>query len=164
MSNYSRYRSKALRVKALSVLPQKLFLKISGLTPLINVDLLIKDVNGRTLLTWRDDGYWTPGWHIPGGIIRFKERAEDRIQRTAQAELGAGVKTSKEPAAVNQFIHPSRRERGHFISLLYRCSLKGKPSPALQYRGGTPKPGQWAWHDGCPADLLEVHEVYREFI
>ena len=53
------------------------------LTPLVNVDLLIKD-SGRTLLTWRDDEFYGPGWHIPGGILGFKERALDRLAKVAE--------------------------------------------------------------------------------
>lgn len=47
-------------------LPQEVFYFVSELTPLINVDLLIKDKSGRTLLTWRDDKFYGPAWHIPG--------------------------------------------------------------------------------------------------
>ena len=56
-------------------LPQEIFFFISRITPMINVDLLIKDEKGRTLLAWRDDEFYK-GWHIPGGIIRFKEKTE----------------------------------------------------------------------------------------
>src|SRR4030042_2731238 len=59
-------------------LPEELFLYISRTTPLVNVDLLIKDENGRTLLAWRDDQYSGKGWHVPGGIGRFKEPLERR--------------------------------------------------------------------------------------
>ncbi|MDD5746082.1 MAG: NUDIX hydrolase, partial [Candidatus Omnitrophica bacterium] len=48
-------------------LPQELFYYISSITPMINVDLLVKDEKGRTLLAWRDDRYSGRGWHIPGG-------------------------------------------------------------------------------------------------
>ena len=33
-------------------LPDEVFFYISRTTPLVNVDLLIKDENGRTLLSW----------------------------------------------------------------------------------------------------------------
>ena len=33
-------------------LPEELFLFISRLTPMVNVDLIIKDENERTLLSW----------------------------------------------------------------------------------------------------------------
>jgi len=60
-------------------LPEELFLFVSELTPMINVDLLIKNDRNETLLTWRADNFYGPGWHIPGGIIRFKESASSRI-------------------------------------------------------------------------------------
>ena len=65
-------------------LPEELFRFISTISPLVNVDLLIKDDTNRTLLTWRDDEHYGAGWHVPGGIIRFKEsgqlwRACDRL-------------------------------------------------------------------------------------
>jgi len=72
-------------------LPEELFLLFSRMTPLVNVDLLIKNEQGKTLLTWRDDGYWKPGWHVPGGIIRYKETLADRVRAVAKNELGAEV-------------------------------------------------------------------------
>jgi len=51
-------------------LPEELFLYITIITPLINVDLLIKDENGRTLLSLRDERYTGIGWHVPGGHER----------------------------------------------------------------------------------------------
>jgi hypothetical protein len=65
-------------------LPEEIFYYISRTTPLINVDLLIKDEKGRTLLSWRDDAYAGKGWHVPGGIVRFKESLETRIRRVAE--------------------------------------------------------------------------------
>ena len=73
-------------------LPLDVFYFISQLTPLINVDLLVKNSQGQVLLTWRDDQFHGPAWHIPGGIIRFKERIETRIAKVAQSELGAKVR------------------------------------------------------------------------
>lgn len=61
-------------------LPEEVFLFISRLTPMINVDLLIQDERKRTLLTWRDDERLGPGWHVPGGIIRFKEEIQLRVK------------------------------------------------------------------------------------
>lgn len=36
-------------------LPEDIFLFVSRVTPLLNVDLLIKNESNRTLLTWRDE-------------------------------------------------------------------------------------------------------------
>ena len=145
-------------------LPEDIFLFVSSITPIINVDLLIKNDPNHTLLTWRDDGYYPPGWHIPGGIVRYKETISDRINVVAVSELGAEIKFEKEPLAINEVIHPSRRVRGHFISLLYECTLMSSLDKNLKYEKGIPKPGEWAWHSKCPNDIISVHEMYRKFI
>lgn len=145
-------------------LPEDIFLFVSRITSLVNVDLLIKNEQNHTLLTWRDDGYYPPGWHIPGGIIRYKEKISDRIKAVAASELGATVNFKKQPLAINEIIDPSRMERGHSISLLYKCILTSSLKESLKHDKGTPKPGEWAWHNKCPNDLITVHEVYRRFI
>lgn len=150
---------------ARSGLPEDLFLFVTRLTPMVCVDLLIKDTDGRTLLTWREDVYSPPGWHIPGGIIRYKEPAGQRIAAVARTELGAEVGFEPQPLAISEIIHPQRKTRGHFVALLYRCFLRGPLDEELRFPGGeTPRPNQWAWHERCPADLLDVHSIYRDFI
>lgn len=145
-------------------LPEEIFFFVSKITPIINVDLLIKNQRGQTLLTWRDDKYYGPGWHIPGGIIRYKETIADRIKAVAKNELGARVKFKKEPIAVNEVICQKRKERGHFISLLYECKLVSPLDKDLKYKKGIPKAGQWAWHNKCPKNIIPVHKMYKEFI
>ena len=144
-------------------LPEELFLFISRTTPIVNVDLLIKDENGRVLLSWRDDQYAGTGWHIPGGIVRFKENLEKRLLKVAEAEIGAVVKFNPVPIAVNQLIHEQRNTRGHFISILYKCFLSNKYIPkniGLSYKD----PGYLMWHDSCPVNLIKMHEIYRKYI
>src|SRR5579871_5898505 len=87
-----------------SGLPEEVFLFASRITPLVNVDLLIQDDAGRTLLTWRDDQFFGQGWHIPGGIIRYKETAAERIRACALQELGAEVSFEAAPALVLETI------------------------------------------------------------
>jgi ADP-ribose pyrophosphatase YjhB (NUDIX family) len=145
-------------------LPESLFLLVSRLTPLVNVDLLVQVERRGTLLTWREDEFYGAGWHVPGGIIRYKETAEDCIRATAQRELGASVEFDPQPVAVIQAIEPRRRERGHFISLLYRCRLTAPPAEALRFTGAAPQRGQWAWHAHCPPDLIPAQAPYRRFL
>ena len=142
-------------------LPEELFLFVSRITPLINVDLLIQDENKRTLFTWRDDEYFGQGWHLPGSIIRYKERAVDRVQKCAEQEVGATVDFEPSPTVIVETAE-ERRTRGHFISLLYRCRLKTAPDPKLK-AGEQPRVGQWAWHKGCPENLIRVQRVYQKY-
>jgi ADP-ribose pyrophosphatase YjhB (NUDIX family) len=145
-------------------LPEEVFLFVAGVTPMVNVDLLIRDDAGRTLLTWRDDGFYPPGWHIPGGIVRYKETMAGRVAAVAEIELGTTVDFQPEPLAVNEVIRPEWPVRAHFISFLYNCRLLAPPTESLQHKSGLPQAGQWAWHAGCPDRLLAVQEMYRPFL
>ncbi len=145
-------------------LPEELFLFLSRINPLVNVDLLIQDKRKRTLLTWREDSHYGPGWHIPGGIIRYKESAENRIKEVSRLELGAEVEFDSSPIFVMQSIEKGKSDRAHFISLLYRCRLRGEPDEELKANGDAPLPGQWAWHSCYPENLIVEQMDYAAFI
>jgi colanic acid biosynthesis protein WcaH len=141
-------------------LPEEVFLFASRITPMVNVDLLVKDKQGRTLLAWRNDAFSGQGWHIPGGIIRLRETFEQRIRKVAATELGTPVEFDQTPITLNQIILPAQKSRSHFISLLYACSLPDSFIPSNT--GLTPTTtGYLQWHDRCPDNLLPVHEIYR---
>jgi colanic acid biosynthesis protein WcaH len=143
-------------------LPQDAFYLVSRLTPLVNVDLLVCDANDRVLLTWRDDKFYGPGWHIPGGIIRFKETAAERIALVAHTELGAEVATEVRPCRISEIMSTSRDIRGHFISLLYRCTLMSPLDLSLKASGQMLQNGMWRWFEQCPDNLIPVHDIYRD--
>lgn len=145
-------------------LPDELFYFISRFTPLVNVDLLIKNKHGNTLLTWRHDKFYGPGWHIPGGIIRFKESFEQRIHKVARIELGCKVAFNSVPLNIETIINKERDIRGHFISLLFHCELLDLPDISRKFNLENPEPGCWDWHAGAPSNLIKQHEVYRKFI
>lgn len=145
-------------------LPEDIFLFASRITPLVNVDILIKNEQNKTLLTWRDDGYYPAGWHIPGGIVRFKETFARRIEVVAAKELGASVVFKEKPLVFKEVILPEFTTRGHAISFLYECTLTSPPDEKLRYRDGLPVPGQWAWHDRCPDNIITVHRMYKDYI
>ena len=144
-------------------LPDDVFYYISRTTPLVNVDLLIKDEKGRALLAWREDQFSGKGWHVPGGIVRFKETLETRVQKVAETEIGVAVDFDPVPIAVKQCIHHERDIRSHFVSILYKCFLPGTFVP--ENKGlFVEDAGYLMWHDSCPDNLLECHEMYRKHI
>ena len=147
-------------------LPQEAFYFVSQLTPLINVDLLIKNNTGQTLLTWREDKFYGPAWHIPGGIIRFKESIEDRILMVSKCELGCNVEFNPDPINVRSQINNERNIRGHFISLLFLCRITSELDNSKRFiaKNKYPSQGQWAWHNCAPKNLLSIHESFRKFI
>lgn len=141
-------------------LPDEVFHFIRKVTPLINVDLLVRNEQGEHLLSWREDEYGR-GWHIPGGIIRFNEPVVERIAAVAKLELSSSVEHSKNPIDLKQFFS----SRGHFISLLYLCKLQTPVAePSMWHRSGQPQHGQLRWCQGVPAGLYWVHEVFADWL
>jgi len=144
-------------------LPEEIFLLISRITPLINVDLLIKDKKLGVLLTWRRKGETYPaGWHVPGGIIRLNEKTKDRIIKVAREELDAKILFSKKSIAINE-IHLKQKNRKHCISLLYLCKLKSKLKNKNKFSGYKPVEGQWKWFKKPPKNIIAPHNIYRKY-
>lgn len=142
----------------------ELFYFISKLTPMVNVDLLIKNKNNETLLTWRDDKFYGPAWHIPGGIVRFKETLGERIHKVADLELKSKVCFQKEPLNIREQFAKDRDVRGHFISVLHLCNLTAPLKEKMMYTTGKPKAGDWCWFKKAPENLLSVHNSFIPFI
>ena len=145
-------------------LPEDLFLEISGLVPIPNVDLFILNDQGELLLTRRDDAYFGKGWHLPGGCIRFRETMSERIQKTAEAELGTRVKFDPDPVAIRDVIIRDERpglanqdERAHHLAVLFRCYAEDTGRIELMI-----KEGNAGWFKKIPEDILDVHEVYKD--
>ena len=144
-------------------LPEEIFLLLTRISPVINVDLLIKNKKGQILLTWRKKGEkFLPGWHIPGGIIRFKEKIEKRIKLTAKNELGCKVKFKKIPIEFSE-LHLKQKNRSHFISLLFDCIIIEGPDQKHKYLKGKPQPGQWKWFDRCPNNIILPHKRCNKY-
>ncbi len=143
-------------------LPESLFLFVSSVTPLINVDLLVRVKDKGLLFAWRDEKYNGRGWHIPGGIVRLHERIEDRVHKTALNEIGCDVAFERKPLMVQEDILGIKRpwlknelERSHNISMLFECKLPRGFDIAEQ--GEAVFPGYLKWFDHMPEDFLECH-------
>ena len=90
-------------------LPETLFEFATRITPMVNVDLFVRNYKKEILLTWRGGNYYSPGWHIPGGIVRLRESLYDRIELVALKEL-------EQKLAIKQI---------QFLSMKSFVSLKG---------------------------------------
>jgi ADP-ribose pyrophosphatase YjhB (NUDIX family) len=137
-------------------LPEELFLFISRLTPLVNVDLLIRNEQGKILLTWRDDPLFGQGWHVPGGCVRIGESFGDRISAVAATELGTRTLFMAKPLAIFETVDKTRPSRTHHVTLLFDCKLISPPALSQAFVKTSPQVGAWAWHAVCPDDLLQT--------
>ena len=141
-------------------LPDEVFSFVASVTPMVNVDLLIQDAQERILLAWRDDGK-NYGWHIPGGIVRFKETFSSRLHKTAIRELKSDVTFDETPIKITEIFMPYQR-RGHFISFLYKCYLP--QDYAIDNSGKkTNEDGYLKWHEVLP-ELVDGQKCYEEFL
>lgn len=141
-------------------LSDDVFSFVASVTPMINVDLLIER-DGKVLFAWRDDGK-NLGWHIPGGIIRYKETFHDRIIKTALNEIGTEVTYDENPIKISEIFMPYQR-RGHSISLLYKCYVDDDYVIDNHVRNEHDE-GYLKWFDKCPEELVEGQNCYKEFL
>ena len=145
-------------------LPDTLFFLMSRLTPMVNVDLLISNEKNEKLVTWRADKFYGPGWHLPGGIIRFKEKAHERVLKVAQLELDAFIEFDPLPILVDELMNPERDVRGHFISMVFKCRLKSDLDPKRRAQSVlTAENGQWTWVGSMPSNMIK-QQLRFEFL
>jgi colanic acid biosynthesis protein WcaH len=156
-----------LNIDAHNGLPEELFLLVSGIIPVPNVDLLITNSHNQILLSWRDDIYYGKGWHIPGGCMRYGETMQERVQKTALNEIGSTVIINGEPIAIRDAIREYRdgiehpNERGHNVAILFDCSLP--KNFAIDNRGKIEtEAGYLKWFDKIPDNMLRIHDVYAD--
>ena len=151
-------------------LGEELFLQISSLVPIVNVDLLVFNSKGQFLLTKRDDIHCGKGWHVPGGCIRFRETCEERIRKVAQNELGISqIAIDKDPIKVFEIIERRRRpienqnERAHFITIVYKCFVD---DTYIINNGNKTEDdvGYIKWFRKLPNDLLYIQNCYRDIL
>jgi len=73
------------------MISNKRFLKIIDSTPLVSIDLILGNQQGKTLLGKRTNRPAQGYWFVPGGCIRKNEKLADAIKRISLAELGTEI-------------------------------------------------------------------------
>lgn len=137
-----------------------LFGLVCHLTPLINVDLIARSHAGAVLLSWRDDDHFGPGWHVPGGVIRLKELAVNRVVLVAKNEIQLDI-DPREARLVHLHEHISMNKvRGHGYSLIYEYLVCQRDMIRYQEFDAAKKyqSGDVVWHE-CMPNLLIKEQV-----
>ena len=148
---------------------EDLFLFVSSLTPIVNVDLLVYNSKGQFLLSFRDDRHCGRGWHIPGGCVRLRETIDERIKAVARTELHLdNIAYEKQPIKIFEIICNEERqidcqdERSHFITLVYKCYVPD--SYQINNMMKENEAGFLRWFDKLPDDLLDIQQCYKEIL
>ena len=165
-----REKMSSLGIFPESGLGEELFLFVSSLAPMVNVDLLVYNKDGQFLLTKRNDPHCGVGWHVPGGCIRFKETLDSRIRKVAKSELGLVDFTyEKEPIKVFEIFSTEERhidnqdERAHFITIVYKCYATDGFEPCNGDKTESDV-GYAKWFDKIPDDFLSIQSCYRDLL
>jgi len=105
------------------------FLKIINLTPLVSIDLILKDESGNYLLGKRLNRPAQGYWFVPGGRIKKNEKIADAMIRISSTETGIEIPLSK-THLLGTFDHiyddNCFSEKGintHYVVLAYSANL-----------------------------------------
>ena len=141
-----------------------LYEAVSRLTPSISVEAVVKNSDAsKTLLIWRNDKMYGPGWHLPGGVLRFKETLKDRLFKTLDRELGITKADITGPLGFHEIFNEKRDVRGHFISFVFEVIPHDPPSEKKQ-SGVKPSHGCWRWFETCPPNLIVNQAAFRKYL
>jgi len=77
------------------VLNDQDFLKVIAATPLVSIDLIIRDSKGQILLGLRNNKPAQGYWFVPGGRVRKNERLKSTFERLCRDELVLDIDYSK---------------------------------------------------------------------
>ncbi|MGO4331462.1 GDP-mannose mannosyl hydrolase [Cupriavidus sp. 2TAF22] len=148
------------------------FLSVVRHAPLVSIDLIVTDAQGRALLGRRRNRPARDTWFVPGGRIRKDENLDAAFRRIVADELGiAGVERASATArGVFEHLYPDNfaGEPGvttHYVVLAYAWTMPAGTQEAREAAVGTP--GQHsAYRWMSPAELLgrdDVHENTKAY-
>ena len=127
--------------------------------PLVSIDLLVADQQGRVLVGLRNNRPAQGTWFVPGGIIFKGERLEDAFRRILAAETGLAVPMSL-AAHVGLFEHFYDDNRfgepgygTHYVVNAFRLAVPAGASIATDHQHRAVK---WM----SPQEILAAPDVH----
>ncbi|MDP9141696.1 MAG: GDP-mannose mannosyl hydrolase [Pseudomonadota bacterium] len=69
-------------------LPADIYLQVVASAPLVAIDLIVRDAEGRVLVGLRRNEPARDTWFVPGGAVRKNETLDAAFARITAAELG----------------------------------------------------------------------------
>ncbi|WP_395340356.1 GDP-mannose mannosyl hydrolase [Ningiella sp. W23] len=135
------------------------FKTVIEFTPLISIDLIVQNLDGKILLGKRNNAPAKDFWFVPGGRILKDELMEVAFIRLAQEELGLDIALSdaKFLGAYEHFYDDcvfSSEISTHYVVLAYSLQLQRSliNLPTKQHR-------DYRWFS--PQEMLNNRKVHR---
>ena len=120
------------------------------------VELVIKTPQG-IILSLRNLPTWNSMWHLPGGMVFYRETVTDAIERVAKDELGIDI-TIHKLLGYNEY--PSEeKERGFgwSVGLMFLCSSK-----VIDIRPNNNEASEIKMFNELPPSLIEEHKTFLQ--
>lgn len=141
-------------------LPDQDFARIVRDTPLVSIDLIIRDHERNVLVGLRTNEPAKHQYFVPGGVIRKNERIRDAFSRIVQVETSYRAKPEEANfLGVFEHIYCTNRfgdpDYGtHYVVLAYELNLDHRPeiAPDTQHK-------DFKWMN--EADLVAAPDVHR---
>lgn len=141
------------------MLPLNEFAKVVEHTPLVSIDLIMGDGEGRILLGKRTHSPAKDKWFVPGGRMFKNEKISSAFARLLHDELNSTAETfSFQFRGVYQHFYDdsffSDRLSTHYVVLAYSLRLTNSGLLALPYK----QRSEYRW--ARQAELLEDADVH----
>jgi colanic acid biosynthesis protein WcaH len=112
-------------------MPDAEFIEIVRRTPLVSIDLIVRNPQGRILLGLRKNAPARDTWFVPGGIIRKGETLARAFARISEDELGQPLSLD-DATFIGVFEHFYEENRlqladitTHYVVLAFRVEWHG---------------------------------------
>ena len=146
-------------------LPDDTFRTVIAATPLVSIDLVVRNAAGEVLLGRRCNRPAKDFWFVPGGRVRKNEPLDAAFFRLCQAELGVVFRRDQAHflGVYQHFYHDSvfgDVPDTHYVVLAYQLSLDEGACQAL------PQEQHNAYRWWAVADMLasaDVHDYTRDY-
>ena len=109
-------------------------------TPLVSIDLIIKQDDGSVLLGKRNNSPAKNYWFVPGGRVLKNESLDDAMQRIFQKELGVALKDrchfDSQLIGVYQHFYDdcflgNKSISTHYVVIAFSLSMENQSTPFL---------------------------------
>jgi colanic acid biosynthesis protein WcaH len=118
------------------LLPRADWLQVVRHAPLVSIDLILRDAQGRVLLGLRENEPARGTWFVPGGVIRKDETLDAAFTRIARTELGVALERNQARLlgvyehhyTTNFALEPGVST--HYVVLGHSLELDGEYAPA----------------------------------
>lgn len=139
------------------MLPLDIFKTVIASTPLISIDLIIKNSEGQVLLGKRNNRPAQGFWFVPGGRVLKDEQLELAFERLLMSELAIDKQNARFLGVYQHFYVDNVTEDDfstHYIVLAYEIVCDGtlKDLPIAQHN-------EYQWFS--QAGLLRNNEVHK---